>query len=111
VARGGDVNWRGKDVAAKLRRVAAVAINETVAEAVKRAKSEHPGWENQSGTAEGSIQLLRAATPGAAKPYAEWGSKAVVYMRRLEYEHGGALRGAAQIEHQQLPARMKARMK
>lgn len=106
-----DVNWRGKQVALALRMAAAHAVNETAAACVKHAKSNHQGWQNRSGTAEGSIRVIRTAQPGSSKPSALWGSMAVVYMRRLEFEHGSALRNAAQIEYANLPQRMKARIK
>lgn len=110
MGRGGDVNWRGKAVAAALRKAAAEAINETVAACVVYAKSNHAGWENVTATAEGSIRVIRPANTGASKPAAEWGSMAVIYMRKLEFEHGSALRTAAQVEYPKLPERMKARL-
>ena len=99
---GFNLNWRGKQLEEKYRSRAATAINTVVAQCVREAKSNHAGWQNRTGTAEGSIQVLRPAEKGSKKPFAEWGSRSVVYMRRLEFEHGSALRNAAQREYPEL---------
>lgn len=105
-----DVNWRGKHVAANVRRAAAHALNDMGGELVREAKANHPGWRNQTGAAEGSIRLIQTATEGALQVI--WGSVQIIYMRRLEFEHGGALRGAQQklATQRNLTAKIKERL-
>lgn len=102
-------NWRGREVAASVRRAAAAGINEVLAEAVGEAKGNHPGWQNRTANAEGSIRVVDVAT-GAAL-VGRWGSVGVVYMRRLEFEHGSALRNAAGVKYATLGAAIRRRIK
>lgn len=89
------MEWRGQVVAAKVRKAAAIGINETLGQSVTTAKSSHGGWQNRTGTAEGSIRITTFAAVEGAHIVGRWGSIGVEYMRALEYLHGSALRGAA----------------
>lgn len=111
-------SWKGREVAAKYRRVAATSLNQVAAHCVVTAKDRHqnlpgapmtktqapyvPGWTNRSGQAEGSIQVLEPASEALLSVL--WGSRGIVYMKRLEFEHGGALRYSASLEYPKLKA-------
>lgn len=108
MARGG--RWRGDEVRAKVHRASAAAINEVLADAVAQAKGNHPGWQNRTANAEGSIRVVDTAAAQGARMVGRWGSVGVVYFRRLEFEHGGALRGAADVTYPGLAPAIRRRM-
>ena len=89
------LHWNGDRVAAKVRAASEAAINETMADAVIQAKQHHPGWQNRTGTAEGSVRIVQPATQGREGIYGEWGSVRVNYVIWLELKHGSFLRNAA----------------
>jgi hypothetical protein len=105
------MNWKGDDVARNILRYSVTALNDTGGECVRTAKSNHSGWQNRTGLAEGSIQVQQPAAHGSITPSMEWGSRAVKYFRRLEFEHGSALRSAAQVVYPTLPERIRRLVK
>ena len=103
-----NLNWRGEALQEKIVLHGARAINETMGECVGEAKSDQLSWKNVSGTASRSIKVVEPAKPGV-NPKGEWGSQGVVYMARLEFEHGAKLRTAAARQYPTLAIRF-ARM-
>ena len=79
----------------RIGQAAAEAVNEIMEEAVQYAKSNHPGWNNRTGAAEASIQVLDEAIPTA--PEGNWGSDGVYYFLFLELNRGAALRNANDV--------------
>ena len=104
------VNWKGKAVVDKIRRAAAAGINETLAECVAQAKNDHPGWNNVTTTAEGSIRVQQPAAAGAAELAGSWGSVGVDYFIHLEYFYGHALHNAADTMYRTLNDRIRRRI-
>lgn len=101
--------WRGREVAEAVKRASAAGINEVIADCIGEAKGNHPGWQNRTANAEGSIRVIDVAT--GAQLVGRWGSVGVVYMRRLEFEHGSALRNAAGVKYATLGAAIRRRIK
>lgn len=89
-----------KSYQARVRKATARAIDKTMAEAVRHARRDHPGWERQTGTAEQDIDIVALAHES---PHAQlmglWGSIPrglhEGYGGVLEHKFGGALRSAA----------------
>lgn len=104
------LEWKGKAVSAKLSRAAATALNEIGSECVNYAKQNHAGWKNITGQAERSIVVITSANPGTKIPYMAWGSQGTIYMGRLEFEHGSALRTSARINYGDVPERIRQKM-
>ena len=100
-------SWNGHKVEAAIRRRAVRAVTKTMADAVKHAKDSHPGWQNRTGTAEGSIQILHAADRQGDEIAGRWGSRNVGYFLQLELFHGGALRKAGDAQYPNLPRYLK----
>ncbi len=107
--RGKRFDWRGAQVSAAVKRATAAGINDVLAQSVAQAKGNHPGWSNRTGNAEGSIRVVDVAN--GAHLVGVWGSIGVVYMRRLEFEHGAALRTAADATYPNLSAAIRRRFK
>lgn len=93
-----EVNWRGDDVLRRVQRATEFGIDRTMADAVVESKRNHPGWKNKTGTAEGSIRIVKEAGENAlGGTSGEWGSTGVNYMIFLEVKHGSALRSATRV--------------
>lgn len=107
----GKVHWRGKQLAAGMRKAVRDEVNNTGKQAVQHAKANHEGWVYRSGNAERSIRIQEPARFEGTKCVLRWGSVGIVYFRRLEYEHGGALRNAAAATYRGLPGRIRARFR
>jgi len=105
---GARIDWRGRQVQQHVVAASAAGINDVLARSVGEAKGSHPGWRNRSGNAEGSIRVIDVAT--GASLVGRWGSVGVVYMRRLEFEHGAALRSAADVTYPTLSAAIRRRL-
>ncbi len=101
-------NWKGKQVAQRVRQASADGINETLALCVHHGKDNHPGWNNQTGNAEGSIRVVDVAE--AATLIGRWGSVGVVYFRRLELLHGRALLSTADVLYGELAGNIRRRL-
>ena len=106
-----ELKWRGKEVSKKIKRAAEIGINDTMARSVTLAKQSHPGWNNVTGTAEGSIRIVEPAKQARGSIFGRWGSAAVHYFLYLELFHGSALRSAAAKTYPQLAKRIKAALK
>ncbi len=102
--------WNGDKVKRKARRAAKDAINETIAEAVRHAKQNHPGWKNRTGTAEGSIRVIEFAHREGNRTVGLWGSIGVDYMIWLELKHGAALRSAGDATYPKLADHIRRAM-
>jgi len=101
--------WKGAAVERRVLKAGADAINETTGYCVREAKSNHSGWQNQTGTAEGSIQIQEFANP--EKLEGKWGSRNVVYFKFLEFLRGHALQSAADLQYPKLAQRIKDRLR
>lgn len=84
---------------------AKAGIDQTMAEAVQSAKSNHPGWQNRTGTAEGSIQMRPAEVSGNVVR-GTWGSFDVKYFIHLEMIDS-TLRRAADNAYPKLQQRIR----
>ena len=84
------LEWDGDQVKAKMRRAQAEGINSTMAGSAVHAKRNH-AWRNQTGTLEGSLDVVEFATPdGKGQISGVWGSRDVRYARIQEL--GGTIR-------------------
>lgn len=68
------INWKGRDVAARMAAAAQLGIDKTMSECVSTAKRDHP-WVNRDGFEEGSIRM-GAATLKGRKVTGRWGAYA-----------------------------------
>ncbi len=100
-------SWNGHKVEAAIRNRAVRAVARTMADAVNHAKENHPGWENRTGTAEGSIRITHAADRQGNAIVGRWGSQGVEYMLKLELFYGGALRKAGDAQYPSLKRYLK----
>lgn len=83
------------------------AVNDTTAAAAIEAKRSHPGWNNRTGTLEGSVRIEPATKIGADRYQGSFGSYDVVYALPIEVLHGHFLRNAADIEFSKLGANLR----
>ncbi len=95
------------DLKAKLNAAAVDAINQTMADAVSQAKSNHPGWHNVTGQAEASVKVLTLAKVTSKGVSGTWGSE-VFYVPWLEIKNGSFLRSAGDAIYPRLNDRLKA---
>lgn len=102
--------WFGPQVVLKTRAAARNGVNKTMAESVVTGKNNHGGWINQTGNAEGSIQILEQAKQVGDGAQGEWGSIGVKYMIWLELNHGAALRNSAAVNYPNLAKNIKGFM-
>lgn len=81
VGEGGHVEWRGPQVAEKVRQAALAGADETLEAAAQRARSDH-GWANVTGTAEESIQAQPAEMHGdrVTGQFGSYGEDAVYFI-------------------------------
>lgn len=107
---GGGLNWKGQALTAKILRASAAGVNETLADAVAQAKNDHPGWNNISTTAEGSVRIVEPARASAGVIEGKWGSVGVEYVWYLEFNHGSFLRNAADATYPTLKQRILRRL-
>ncbi len=96
------LNWRGEEIKNKLLEAQKRGVDKTMAECVVQAKSNHPGWHNRTGTAEGSVRIQQFAQPSGSGARGLWGSSAVNYVIWLELKHGSFLRRTADIKYPSL---------
>lgn len=102
--------WLGDAVLAKTRKAARDGVNITMSQAIITTKDNHPGWVNQTGNAEGSIQILEQAKQVGDGAQGEWGSIGVNYMIWLELNHGAALRNSAAVNYPSLAMNIRRAM-
>ena len=105
------LEWNGAKIIEKFVKAVEQGVNETMAASVKRAKFNHPGWKNITGTAEGSIRIQEFAKTSPGSTVGKWGSVNVKYMLPLEIFHGSALRNASDAEYPKLASRIKKAFK
>lgn len=105
------LNWRGGDVKRAVDEAVQRGIDDTMAAAVNEGKSNHPGWKNITGTAEGSIAIQVPARMERDGLVGRWGSQGVRYMLPLEVKRGAALRSAADNTYPTLSRRIKEHLK
>lgn len=91
------------------------SIDDTTAAAAIFAKQNHPGWENRTGTAEGSIRPEPARKVGPGRYRGRFGSFDVAYFIWLEigtrFRSGDhTIQRAADAEFPKVGARIKARL-
>jgi hypothetical protein len=89
------LTWTGDALIKKMADAAKRGVDKTMSEAVIQAKQNHPGWNNRTGAAEGSIQVQQFAEVEGDHVKGVWGSVGIDYMIWLELNHGAALRSAA----------------
>ena len=94
-----------------VREAAKRGIDDTMAACVNTGKSNHPGWKNITGTAEGSIAIQRPAEEQGGGVVGRWGSQGVRYMLPLEVNHGAALRSAADNQYPSLKRRIQGHLR
>lgn len=80
------IDWRGKQVAARVAAASTLGVDKTMSECVHDAKSGHPAYPpasepgeryaNRIGFASGSIQIFDAASFDGRKVSGSWGSGA-----------------------------------
>jgi len=102
------IDWKGDDVRRHVEDAARKGIDDTMAASSIEAKTNHPGWKNITGTAEGSIGITQPAHKEGGLIVGRWGSRAVAYFIWLELKHGAALRNAADRIYPSLRRRIKA---
>ena len=78
-----ELNWRGKEVQARIDESCRAGINGVMALCVRGAKLEHP-FTNRTGMAEESIRIARAAQTVEGISRGFWGSVQVYYFKYLE---------------------------
>lgn len=104
------VLWFGDRIRRKVLDACTAGVNDTTAAAAIYAKQNHSGWQNRTGTAEGSIRSDGAKREGGSV-VGQFGSYGVDYMIWLELKHGSALRQAADVEFPTLARRIRERFK
>ena len=105
------LKWNGPKVKKKLVASVKEGINKTMADCVSYAKDHHPGWKNQTGTAEGSIRITQFAELDRGDVSGQWGSVGVDYFKYLELNHGSALRMSADTNYSKLKGYIRAAFK
>ena len=86
--------WNGDKISKDIEDRARKAIDRKLSKAVIEAKSNHKGWKNVTGTAEGSVRVQQFAKRRGNLILGSWGSVAVNYVLALEIHHGSFLRRA-----------------
>ncbi len=101
------LKWYGDEIKRKFQRAAETGINKTMADAVTHFKGNHPGWQNRTTTAEGSVRIQQSAKSEGNRIVGRWGSIGVDYMIWLELKHGSALRSAGDATYPKLIDRIR----
>lgn len=107
----GELRWEGKLVSTEVQEAARKGINQIMADCVKYAMHNHPGWQNRTGTAQGSIRVVKVAAREGAAIVGYWGSVACDYFKWLEAKYGHCLQNSAEVYYKELPARIRANLK
>lgn len=66
-SEGVKITWKGDALKAQIDKATESAMNETLDDAVAQAKSNHPGWKNETGNAEAGIHAEKATRNGAER--------------------------------------------
>ncbi len=99
--------WKGDGLKRVVKAAVRRGIDKTMSEAVIHAKNNHPGWQNRTATAEGSVRVHTFAR-GTGLIVGVWGSLQVNYVPNLEERHGHFLRGAAKEIYPRLARNLKS---
>ena len=102
------LTWRGEALKQKTELACKLGINTIMRDCVLSAKNHHPGWNNVTGTAEGSVRIQEAAHRVPRGIGGEWGSVNVDYVLKLELKHGHFLMNAATKNYPLLNKTIKA---
>jgi len=106
------VTWKGDALKRQLHDAEVGALTDTAAAAAERARSSHPGWRNETGATEASIEAS-AARRESSGAVATFGSK-LRHFLYLEIGYRGrpgdhTLRRAADVEGGHIGQRIAAR--
>lgn len=122
------LNWRGSQVTRSVERAARLGVDATMQAAAIEAKKNHgPGahslrrFESQTGELERSVRITDKAKRDAKGIVGRWGSKGIIYARRIELGFQGPdalgrvfdqpefpfLRPAAEKEYPNLAGRIR----
>jgi hypothetical protein len=99
------VSYNGPRLTQRAQAASIAGLNETMEACVGEAKTNHRGWRNRTGRAEGSIKVLRRASGFGSKAGGSWGSWDCPYFIHLERRYG-TLRGAADVVYPTLGRRV-----
>ena len=87
--------WHGDEIFRMIEKSSEKGVNKVMAESVISAKQSHPGWKNRTGTAEGSVRIVKFSEKKGTTVSGTWGSADVAYTWWLELKHGSFLRMSA----------------
>lgn len=83
---GARLNWKGDEIRRKVAAAAALGVDRTLADAVRKAKADHPAYPpasapgerfaTRTGFLEGSIKIVAAAAPAGPLIGGQWGADA-----------------------------------
>ena len=93
--QGYSLQWNGEKIKKDIEDRATKAIDRKLSKAVIEAKQNHKGWQNRTGTAEGSVRVQEWAKRRGNVILGSWGSIGVGYVLTLELYRGSFLRRAA----------------
>ena len=103
------LNWQGDAVIKKMLGAQKKGVDAILAACVLSAKNNHPGWQNVTATAEGSVRIVKFADRLAAgRIGGVWGSVDVDYVIWLELNHGSFLRRAARANYPRLASKIRS---
>jgi hypothetical protein len=80
-----------------------------MSDCIIHAKSNHPGWQNRTGAAEGSVRVVKFAIDQGGEIYGHWGSTGLNYVIWLELKYGSFLRNAADNHYRKLTSLIKSK--
>ena len=101
------LTWHGDALKRRVLTAAKEGVNACMSLAVIEAKTHHGGWQNITGTAEGSINIYQYAQPESGGVVSgRWGSADVEYFLSLELRFF-TLRSAADAKYPRLAELIK----
>jgi hypothetical protein len=96
------LEWHGDEMKRRMTEAAKQGVNATLALCVIYSKQHHGGWQNQTGTAEGSINIYQYAQQEVSGVVSGlWGSSDVAYFIHLELRFF-TLRHSADVNYPRL---------
>lgn len=106
------LKWKGDVLKKKVVEAQKWGIDKVMSECVigTKGNSNHPGWINRTGTAEGSVRIVRKAQRVGKYIVGVWGSVGFKYVLFLELYHGSFLRSAADAKYKNLAGHIKSRL-
>ena len=101
------LNWLGDQVIRRMLGAQKKGVDSVMADCVLYSKRNHPGWQNRTATAEGSVRIQKfAAKLSGGDVGGVWGSVDVNYVIWLEIIHGSFLRNSATVNYPKLAAKI-----